>query len=171
MEVDPRSGNHYDFCVLRMRIGVCDRDIIPLYRKLKFTDVNGVATFYTLFYEVEDDLNMELLKEQELGAKRKIYWREKSNGDGLNQQLPNPHTKSSNTEAKRDRFGETQTQGKTHTQDNPSDNVRSVSDELPVINICATLFRALRTALLVVVMGCGRRTRRSLLSVHLFNAG
>jgi hypothetical protein len=49
MEVDPRSGNHYDFCVLRMRVDVCDRDIIPPYRKMKFTNVNGIATFYTLF--------------------------------------------------------------------------------------------------------------------------
>jgi hypothetical protein len=64
MEVDPRLGNHYDFCVLQMRIGVCDRDIIPSFRKLKFTDINRAVTFYTLFYEVEDDLNLEILKEQ-----------------------------------------------------------------------------------------------------------
>jgi Zinc knuckle len=138
MEVDPRSGNHYDFYVLRMRVGVCDRDIIPPYRKMKFTDVNGIATFYTLFYEVEDDLNMKLLKEQELGAKRKIYWREKPNEDGLNQQLPNHHTELSNNEAKRGRYGETQTQGETHTQDKPSDNVRSTRDELPVITLSDT---------------------------------
>jgi hypothetical protein len=40
---------------------------------------------------------------------------------------------------------------------------------LGVINasaICATLFRALHTAFLVLAMGCGRRTRRSLLNVH-----
>jgi hypothetical protein len=36
---------------------------------------------------------------------------------------------------------------------------------------CATLFRALRTALRLLAMGFRRRTRRSLLSVHLFNAG
>jgi hypothetical protein len=36
---------------------------------------------------------------------------------------------------------------------------------------CATLFRVLCTAAWFWAMGCGRRTQRSLLNVHLFNAG
>jgi Domain of unknown function (DUF4283)/Zinc knuckle len=45
LDVDPRSGYHLDFCYLRLRIGVCDREVIPKYRKLKFTETNGTVTF------------------------------------------------------------------------------------------------------------------------------
>jgi hypothetical protein len=76
MEVDPRSGNHYDFSVLRMRVGVCDRDIVPSFRKMRFNEVNGAVTFYTLFYEIEDDLNLNTHDEGDNDNKRKKYWRE-----------------------------------------------------------------------------------------------
>jgi hypothetical protein len=55
LDVDPRSSYHLDFCYLRLRIGMCDRDVIPKYRKLKFTEINGNVTFYHLKYDVEDN--------------------------------------------------------------------------------------------------------------------
>jgi hypothetical protein len=49
--------------------------------------------------------------------------------------------------------------------------VRRASSPVVMFCACVTLFRALRTAARGEAMGCGRRTQRSLLSVHLVNAG
>jgi hypothetical protein len=43
-----------------MKVGICDREVIPPFRKLKFTEENGAVTFYTLFFEVDEDLIIEL---------------------------------------------------------------------------------------------------------------
>jgi hypothetical protein len=104
-----------------MRVGVCDRDVIPSFRKMKFTEHNGIISFYTLFYEVEDDLNNELLvKEMEIGNKRKSYWKEKLKGDGSGSQPPGFQGDSNRTDPNRGRFGEVQGQshGKTHSVGN-----------------------------------------------------
>jgi hypothetical protein len=46
LEVDPRSSNHLDFSYLRLKVGVADVDIIPPFRKLKFTEINGSNLLY-----------------------------------------------------------------------------------------------------------------------------
>jgi Domain of unknown function (DUF4283)/Zinc knuckle len=109
LEVDPRSGNHYDFTILRLRVGVCDREVVPPFRKLKFTEQNGIVSFYTLFYEVEDDLNQELLEiDLEMGNKRKAFWQEKSKGNGSGSNIPDTQGDNNRSEFKRGRLGESQ---------------------------------------------------------------
>jgi Zinc knuckle len=58
LEVDPRSSNHLDFTSLRLKLGVSDLDVIPPFRKLKFTDNNGIIRFFTLFFEIDHEANM-----------------------------------------------------------------------------------------------------------------
>jgi hypothetical protein len=48
LDVDPRLGYHLDFTYLRIKVGLCDRGVIPTYRKTKFTDENGVIFFHDL---------------------------------------------------------------------------------------------------------------------------
>jgi hypothetical protein len=58
LEVDPRSSNHLDFTSLRLKLRVSDLEVIPPFRKLKFTESNGVVRFYILFFEIDHEVNM-----------------------------------------------------------------------------------------------------------------
>jgi hypothetical protein len=92
---------------------------------MKFTGHNGTVSFYTLFYEVEDDLNNELLvKQMEMDNKRKSYWKEKPKGDGSGSQPLGSQGDSNRIDPKRGRFGEVQGQshGKTHSVGNTVEN-------------------------------------------------
>jgi hypothetical protein len=90
LDVDPRSGYHLDFTYFRMKIGVCDRDVILKYCKLKF-DENGDISFHTLTIEVEDIVNQfhEDLNGPgpDQGNKKKSLWQSKEKGsDGPSQE-------------------------------------------------------------------------------------
>jgi hypothetical protein len=61
-----------------MKVGICDRDIIPPFRKLKFTEENEAVTYYILFFEVDEELTTELNGDDiDPGHKRKMYWTKK----------------------------------------------------------------------------------------------
>jgi Domain of unknown function (DUF4283)/Zinc knuckle len=85
LDVDPRSGYHLDFNYVRLKIGVCDKETIPEYRKVKFTDENGMVSFHILKFEIEEELDEVFETHTGLGPdndnKRKFFWQMKESLD------------------------------------------------------------------------------------------
>lgn len=55
LDVDRKVIDHIDFRVLRMKVGVCDKEVIPPLRKLKFVEDDGEVKFFVLRFEMESD--------------------------------------------------------------------------------------------------------------------
>jgi hypothetical protein len=59
IDVDTKSENHLELDVLRMQVGVFDRESIPNKLKMKFTDNNNKVFFHLLTIEVEGEISVE----------------------------------------------------------------------------------------------------------------
>jgi hypothetical protein len=84
LDVDPRNSNHHDFSFLRIKIEIADIEVIPPFRKLKFTEVDGSVSFHTLYYELDHEANMlmeDSLDQDPRQTKVKAYWQKKVNGE------------------------------------------------------------------------------------------
>jgi Domain of unknown function (DUF4283) len=56
IEEDPRSWEHIDFTILRIRVGVKSKEVVLPYRKMTFIDDDDSHRFYDLLFKVEDEL-------------------------------------------------------------------------------------------------------------------
>jgi hypothetical protein len=84
LDVDLRNSNHHDFSFLRIKIGIADIEVIPPFRKLKFTERDGLVSFHTLYYEFDREANMlmeDSLDQDPRHTKVKAYWQKKVNGE------------------------------------------------------------------------------------------
>jgi Domain of unknown function (DUF4283) len=57
LDVDPRNSNHHDFSFLRIKIGIANIEVIPPFRKLKFTEGDDSVSFHTLYYDLDHEAN------------------------------------------------------------------------------------------------------------------
>jgi Domain of unknown function (DUF4283) len=73
LEVDPRSSNHLDFSFLRMKLGISDIDVIPLFRKMKFHDFDGSISFHIMFFEIDHEPTMLMVNPSDQDPKVKTY--------------------------------------------------------------------------------------------------
>lgn len=55
LDVDRKVIDHVDFRVLQMKVGVCDKKIIPPLKKLKFVEDDGEVKFFVMRFEIESD--------------------------------------------------------------------------------------------------------------------
>jgi Domain of unknown function (DUF4283) len=84
LDVDPRNSNHHDFSFLRIKIGIADIEVIPPFRKLKFTEGDGSVSFHTLYYNLDHEANMlmeDSLNQDPRQTKVKAFWQKKVNGE------------------------------------------------------------------------------------------
>jgi hypothetical protein len=86
-----------------MKVRICDKEVIPPFRKLKFTEDNGAVIFYILFFEVDKELTIELNRDNiDHGNKRKSYWKGKSKDNSSDNQ--DFQTETSKNEPKSGKF-------------------------------------------------------------------